>query len=108
MTRKYLGHPFKNYQHNKRHFNEPMQATVHIFSPQNLLFYADKSILRALIWLVRLIHALYRKKNIGYNGTPTLPVLMGGPLRFQKRPIRSSIQTELHCQNCVLTHNDAL
>ena len=29
------------------------------FSPQNLPFYADKSILRAIIWLVRLMHALY-------------------------------------------------
>ena len=30
MTRKYLGHRFKNYQHNNRHFNEPLQATVYM------------------------------------------------------------------------------
>ena len=31
MTRKYLGHRFKNYQHRKWHFNELMQETVYIF-----------------------------------------------------------------------------
>ena len=46
--------------------------------PQNLLFYADKSILRAVIWLVQLMHALY-SNHIGYNETPTLPVLNGQP-----------------------------
>ena len=30
MTRTYLGHGFKNYLHNNRHFNVPMQATVYI------------------------------------------------------------------------------
>ena len=46
--------------------------------PQNLLIYADKSILRAVIWLVQLMHALY-SNHIGYNETPTLPVLNGQP-----------------------------
>ena len=44
----------------------------------NLQFYADKSILRALIWLVWLMHVLY-SQNIGYNDTPSLPVLNGLP-----------------------------
>ena len=55
-----------------------MQANVDVFSPQNLLFYADKSILRALIQLVRPMHALY-SQTIGYSETPTLPVLIGPP-----------------------------
>ena len=48
------------------------------FSPQYLLFYADKSILRVVIWIVQLMHALY-SNHIGYNETPTLPVLNGPP-----------------------------
>ena len=78
MTRKYLGHRFKNYQHRKRHFNEPMQATVYIFRYRTWLFCADKSILRAVIWLVRPMHVLY-SNYIGYNKTPILPVLNGPP-----------------------------
>ena len=67
------------------------------FSPQNLLFYADKSILRAVIWLVLLMHASY-SNYIGYNETPTLTVLNGPPSwvvrsASKKRPIRISIQT---------------
>ena len=38
------------------------------------VFYADKSILRALILLVRPMNAIY-SKNLGYNETPSLPVL---------------------------------
>ena len=38
MTRKYLGHRFKNYQHRKRHFNEPMQETVYIFRHRTCCF----------------------------------------------------------------------
>ena len=49
-----------------------------IISPQYLLFYADKSILRAVIRLVRLMHALYSNHS-GYNERPTLPVLNGLP-----------------------------
>ena len=48
------------------------------FSPQNLLFCADKSILRAVIWLVLLMHASY-SNHIVYNETPTLTVLNGPP-----------------------------
>ena len=69
------------------------------FMPQNLLFYADKSILRAVIWLVQLMHALY-SNHIGYNETRHTylacvewSAILGVPLRFQKRPIRSSIHT---------------
>ena len=38
MTGKYWGHRFKKYQHNKRHFNEPMQATVYIFRQRTCCF----------------------------------------------------------------------
>ena len=38
MTRKYLGHRFKNYWHRKRQFNEPMQATVYILSHRTCCF----------------------------------------------------------------------
>ena len=55
-----------------------MQATVYIFRHRTWLFCADKSILRAVIWLVRPMHALH-SNYIGYNETPTLPVLNGPP-----------------------------
>ena len=38
MAGKYWGHRFKKYQHNKRHFNEPMQATVYIFRHRTCCF----------------------------------------------------------------------
>ena len=38
MTGKYWGHRFKKYQHNKRHFNEPMQANVYIFRHRTCCF----------------------------------------------------------------------
>ena len=38
MARKYLDHRFKNYQHRKRHFNEPMQAPVYIFRHRTCCF----------------------------------------------------------------------
>ena len=38
MTGKYWCHRFKKYQHNKRHFNEAMQATVYIFRHRTCCF----------------------------------------------------------------------
>ena len=96
IARKYLGHRFKNYQHRKRHSMNRCKKLC-IFFATELVFYADKSILRAVIWLVLLMHASY-SNHIEYNETPTLPVLNGPPSwvvrsASKKRPIRSSIQT---------------
>ena len=88
MTRKYLGPHFKIYQHNKR---TDASNCVYVLL-QNLLFYADKSILRALIWLVWSMQALYIQLDT-YLACVEWSAIFGGPLRFQKLPIRSSIQT---------------
>ena len=62
----------------KKTFQQTDARNCVYFSTQNLLFYADKSILRAVIWLVRLMRALYSNHS-GYNERPTLPVLNGPP-----------------------------
>ena len=96
---KIFGSSLQKFSAQKNTFQWTDASNCVYFSPQNLFFYADKSILRAVIWIVRLMHALY-SNHIGYNETPTLPVLNGPPSwvvrsASKKRPIRSSIQTVL-------------
>ena len=59
-----------------------------------MLFYADKSILRAVIWLVLLMHASY-SNHIEYNETPTLPVLNGPPSWVVRSASKKTADPEL-------------
>ena len=76
--KKIFGSSLQKLSAQKKTFQWTDASNCVYFSPHNLLFCADKSILRAVIWLVRLMHALYIN-HIGYNETPTLPVLNGPP-----------------------------
>ena len=76
--KKIFGSSLQKLSAQKKTFQWTYARNCVYFSLQNLPFYADKSILRAVIWLVRLMHALYSNHS-GYIERPTLPVLNGPP-----------------------------
>ena len=87
MTRKYLGHRFKNSQHRKRHFNELMQATVYIFRHRTCCFMQKNQLY--VRYLDRSADACFIQRSYWIQWDTYLAcverfAILGGPLRFQK------------------------